>query len=343
MKKLLATTALVGLVASSAAFAETKVSGSIEATYNSISEGGTSSDGGGSLGNEVNLKISNTTELDNGLTANGHINFEDKGSSTAYDSQEIGLSSGNFKVYVGTDTGQHINSNVNPVVDDHAYDSMSGETAGTGADGFNRYAAHDVNHIGAEFKSDMGTLAVMYAPSDSGAGASAGSTASADASQTEINFKGSFGVEGLSVLLGHAKIEGKDSATTTTNEREETEDVVGFSYKYGQFAAGASYRSHDDGDANGVSTGTNNVAEQTAWSVTYAVNDQISLGYEQIETEKELVNASNPTEEAKAYTIGYDLGGLGVSIMWTEYDNLGNSATNTEDKESFQIRTVYKF
>jgi hypothetical protein len=54
MKKLLATTALVGLVASSASFAETKVSGSIEATYNSISAGSTDATGGGSLGNEVN-------------------------------------------------------------------------------------------------------------------------------------------------------------------------------------------------------------------------------------------------------------------------------------------------
>jgi len=340
MKKLLATTALVGLVAS-AAVAETKISGSIEATYNSISEGGTSAAGGGSLGNEVNLKISNTTELDNGLTANGHINFEDKGSraagGTAFDSQEIGLSSGNVKVYIGTDTGQHMNSNVNPRVDDNPFDSMAGES---GSDGFNRYATHDVNHIGAQFSTDFGKLALMYSPSDSGSDVSSGGITSADGSSMEINFKGNLGVDGLTVLAAKQTIEARDSATTTAGEREETEDYVGFSYKYGQFAVGAGRRTHDDGD--NAST-TNSVDTSDAYSVTYAVNDQVSIGYEYLETEKELSNASNPTEEAQSFTVGYDLGGLGVSFMWTEYDNVGNSATNTEDQDAFQIRTVYKF
>jgi len=337
MKKLLATTALVGLVASSASFAETKVSGSIEATYNSISAGSTDATGGGSLGNEVNLKISNTTELDNGLTANGHINFEDKGSSTAYDSQEIGLSSGNFKVYVGTDTGQHMNSNINPKVDDAGFDSMDGEI---GNDGFNRYDVHDVNHIGVEAKTDFGTVAVMYAPSGSGASSSSGATASDDGSAMEFNFKGSLGVEGLTVLAGKAKIEARDSASTTAGELEEEETYIGFSYKYGQFAVGAGKRTHDDGDS---ASATNSEDNSTSYSVTYAVNDQISLGYEVTNAEKELVNASNPEEETKAMTIGYDLGGLGVSLMWTETDNVGSSNAAADDKEAFQIRTVYKF
>ena len=337
MKKLLATTALVGLVASSAAIAETKVTGSIESTYNSISEGGTSAAGGGSLGNEVNLKISNSTELDNGMTAKGHINFEDKGSSTAYDSQMIGLTSGNITVYAGTDTGQHMNSNINPRVDDAPFDSMSGESGG---DAFNRYSTHDVNHIGANLKTDFGGIAIMYSPSASGASSSSGATASDDGSSMEFNFKGSLGVDGLTVLAGKQTVEAKDSASTTAGELEEEETYVGVSYKYGQFAVGAGKRTHDDGDS---SSATNSVDEQTAYSVTYAVNDQVSVGWEYIETDKELVNASNPTEEAQSFTVGYDLGGLGFSFMWTEYDNVGNSATNTEDQDAFQIRTVYKF
>jgi hypothetical protein len=337
MKKLLATTALVGLVASSASFAETKISGSIEATYNSISEGSTSAAGSGGLGNEVNLKISNTTELDNGLTASGHINFEDKGSTTAYDSQAIALSTGDFKFYVGTDTGQHMNSNINPKVDDAGFDSMSGEI---GNDGMNRYATHDVNHVGVNAKSDFGTVAVMYSPSGAGASQSAGGTTSADGSSLEYNFKGSFGVDGLTVLAGKQKIEAKDSASTTADELEEEETYVGFSYKYGQFAVGAGKRTHDDGDS---ASANNSVDNSTSYSATYSVNDQISLGYEITNAEKELSNASNPEEETKAMTIGYDLGGMGVSFMWTETDNVGASNAAADDKEAFQIRTVYKF
>jgi outer membrane protein OmpU len=340
MKKLLATTALVGLVASSAAIAETKVSGSIEATYNSVSVGGTGATGSGSLGNEVNLKISNTTELDNGLKANGHINFEDKGTraagGTAFDSQEIGLSSGNFKFYVGTDTGQHINSNINPRVDDQPADVVGDEI---GDDAFNRYDVHDVNHVGVEVGTDYGKFAVMYAPSNSGSDVTSSATTDADGSATEINFKGSLGVEGLTVSLGQAKVNSKDGASSTAGELDEKETYYGASYKYGQFAIGAGKRTHDDGNG----TATNSEDNQLAYSVTYAVNDQISVGYEVVETEKELVNASNPKEEAKAFTIGYDLGGMGVSFMWTEIDNMGSSNDAANDVESFQIRTVYKF
>ena len=62
MKKLLTTTALVGLIASSvSSYAETKVQGAIEQTINFNSTGGTGATAGDNgIGQEVNLTVSSS-------------------------------------------------------------------------------------------------------------------------------------------------------------------------------------------------------------------------------------------------------------------------------------------
>ena len=91
MKKLLTTTALIGLVASSvSSYAETKVTGAIEQTYNANSVGGTDAKkGSDGLGQENNLKITSSKELDNGMSLKGGFQIEDG----AVDSSSIILSS----------------------------------------------------------------------------------------------------------------------------------------------------------------------------------------------------------------------------------------------------------
>jgi hypothetical protein len=336
MKKLLATTALVGLAMSSASLAEVKVSGSIEQTYNSNSVGGTTAASSGGLGQETNISISSTKELDNGMTASGKFNLESNDADTKNDVSEIKLSSGNIAFHVGVDTGQHIHSNINPRVDDNPFDALSL----SGDDGMIRKQAHDKQHVGLDFATDIGKFAINYSPNGSGADQSASGTAEADGSITEISFKGSLGVDGLSVLVGQEKAEALHSAGTTPGELEEKEKVISVAYSMGQFAVGATRRTFDDGD----DTTTNSIDTVTAMSATYAVNDQLSVGYEQITGEFELGGSGNKVdEETKALTIGYNLGGLAVSAMMVESDNVGGSEAVANDKEAFQIRTVYKF
>jgi hypothetical protein len=336
MKKLLATTALVGLAVSSASFAEVKVSGSIEQTYNSNSIGGTGTGGSGGLGQETNLSISSSKELDNGMTASGKFNLESSDADTKNDTSEIKLSSGNMSFHVGVDTGQHIHSNINPRVDDNPFDSVGL----SGDDGMIRKQAHDKQHVGLDFATDMGKFAVNYSPNGSDASQSASATGEGDGSITELSFKGSLGVDGLTVLIGQEKIEAADASATADGYREEKEKVVSLSYNAGQFAVGATKRTFDDGNG----TSTNSIDTVTAVSATYAINDQISVGYEQITGEFELSGSSGKSdEETKALTVGYNLGGLAVSAMFTEAENIGGSTSTASDVDGFQIRTVYKF
>ena len=332
MKKLLTTTALIGLVASSvSSYAETKVTGSIEQTYNANSVGGTDAKSGSDgLGQETNLKISSSKELDNGMKLSGGFNSEDG----AIDSSSIVLSSGAISFGVGADFGQHIHSNINPRVDDNPFDAISL----SGDDGMNVYQVHDVQHIGLAFKTDMGTVALNYAPGNTSITASDGNTASTGGSGTEISFKGNLGVDGLTVLLGQETISADTNGQVTAATAEEVEKVAGFTYGQGAWAVGYTHRTFDDGTTSAVE---NSIDTVTAISATYAISDSLSIGYENLTGEFE--SSALKDEESDAITVGYNLGGLGVSVMYVESDNIAGGSTAQDTQEELQIRTVYKF
>ena len=339
MKKLLTTTALIGLVASSvSSYAETKVTGSIEQAYNTVSQGGTATASGNrSLGQETNVKISSSKELDNGMTLSGHIQMEDKTSGVDTDSTSIKLTSGAMSFEVGIDTGQHIKSNINPRVDDAPQDSIGSAMVGT--DALNRYAVHDVQHVGFAYKTDAGTLAINYSPDGTGTANSAGTITDVGGSGMEISFKGSLGIDGLALLVGQETIEANDSAGTAKDTLEEKEQVLSVSYGQGPWAVGYTHRTHDDGDS---ASANNSIETVTAISATYAISDTLSIGYENVTGEFEN-SATKHDEESDAITVGYNLGGLGVSFMYVETDNVAGGTTTADDKEGFQIRTVYSF
>ena len=332
MKKLLTTTALIGLVASSvSSYAETKVTGAIEQTYNANSVGGTGAQtGSDGLGQETNLKITSSKELDNGMKLSGGFNSEDG----AIDSSSIVLSSGAISFGVGADFGQHIHSNINPRVDDNPFDAISL----SGDDGMNVYQVHDKQHVGLAFKTDMGTVALNYAPGNTSITASDGSTASAGGSGTEISFKGNLGVDGLTVLLGQETISADTNGQVTAATAEEVEKVAAFSYGQGAWAVGYTHRTFDDGTTSAVE---NSIDTVTAISATYAISDSLSIGYENLTGEFE--SSALKDEESDAITVGYNLGGLGVSVMYVESDNIAGGSTAQDTQEELQIRTVYKF
>lgn len=335
MKKLLTTSALVGMLVSSVAIAETKVTGSIEQAYNTISVGGSGASGSSGLGQETNIKISGSKELANGLALSGHIQLESNNATTKNDSTSLKLTSGAFSFEVGVDTGQHIHSNINPRVDDEPFQSL----ATSGTDGMIRAQAHDKQHIGVAYKTAVGTFAANYAPSSTGAEATAGSTADGGGSIREYSFSGDLGVEGLKVLIGQETIEANDGNVTTAGTLEETEKVLSFSYGQGPWAVGYTHRTFDDGDS---AAATNNIDKVVAMSATYAITDTLTVGVEKMTGEFEN-SASKKDEETTAITVGYNLGGLGVAFMYTETDHVAGGSTAADNKEAFQIRTVYSF
>ncbi|EMH80006.1 hypothetical protein HIMB114_00003820 [alpha proteobacterium HIMB114] len=326
MKKLLATTAIVSVSFASVALAEVTVKGSIEQTINSRSYNKAANEhkGTGSMGQETNLTVSSSGELDNGLSIKGSFRSEDG----SVDHSSIKVSGDTLGFEIGADTGSTIHTQINPTVGD----SVWFVTGAQGDDGFTTYEAHDVQHIGIDAKLGGMTAAVNYAPSNNGISAGDSNKTDAGGSATEMLLKGSI-MEGVNFLIGQEKIEAANSGGS-----EETEKTYQVSYSAGQFALGASIRDFDDGDSTATAGTTDEVTYLTA---TYAVNDQVSLGIQSVTAESEGTGTSATDEETLGISLGYNLGPIGVEVMYAETDNLAHS--NADDVEGVQIRTVYKF
>ena len=324
MKKLLTTTAIASVALAGAAMSEIKVSGSIEQTYNSNSfdKAGSQVNGSSAIGSETNLKVSSSTELDNGMTASGAFRSE----NGSIDHKSFKLSSGGFAVELGIDTGANITGDIIPTVADQTHDFLK-HTDIDATDSLIGADAHDKEHIGLSYKSDIGTIAVNYAPDTSASNNGSSSVTDGGGSATEFVFAGSLGVDGLNVKVGQQTSE---SANTTDGDIEET--TYQAKYTMGQFSAGFAIRDADD------ETSTTEKSGSEAFAISYAVNDQVSISYEDRTTETD-GNATD--EEAKAFSVGYNLGGLAIVANIGEVDNIGGSAG--ENGEGFQLRTVYKF
>ena len=339
--KLLLTTALVGTVAlSGAALAETKVTGNVETTYRSDSydKAAQKVTGGSGFGMETNIGVVTTKDLDNGMSLKAGMNIETGNvSSTATNetTSDVGyveVTSGNFSVHVGQDYGNNLNSIGIPTVGDNYIDASAASLATTAKDLSEE--AHDALHLGLAGKFDAGTLFLNYAPDNSvkNSTVGAGDSGIADnaGSSLEIGAKLS-PVEGLSIQLGRQE----DKQTIDSGSTSEAEQqFISAQYSFGQFAVGASQRTYDDG---GTSAATNDY-ENTSFGVTYAVNDQLSVGLQMGEASE-----GNDTvdEEVTMLSVGYNMGGMGLEFSYAQVENKG--AESGSDVDSIQIRTITKF
>ena len=335
MKKLLISTALISSVfaLSSAAIAEIKISGSIEQTYKSVSHDAsnataTAMKGGSALGQETNLKVSGSKDLENGLKTSGFINLED----SAIDQSDISIGNGTFTVTLGADTNQTIATTINPRVgDDPNTLASTGTASQIITDGLSSYSAHDVQHVGFTAKVGDGTVNLNYAPS--GAGITNGDSTISDTGVTgagagsavEISYSGTI-MPGLKVLLGQQVTEAANGGNDAT---ERTYQVA---YSQGAFAVGYAHRTFDDKAV------TTEVSKVTNVSASFAASKDLSISIERAEGERD---GDNDEEEITTFGIGYNLGGFAITAQYAETKNFNTVAG--DDSEAFQVRTVYAF
>jgi outer membrane protein OmpU len=332
--KLLMTTALVGSVAlAGASFAETKLTGNVEMTYKSDSRDLAASDKNGkaAFGMETNIGAVTTKELDNGMSMKAGMNLETGNDTDNQATSDVGyveVSSGNFSVHVGQDYGNNLNTAGIPTVGDNYIDASAASLATTNKDLGEE--AHDALHLGLAGKFEGGVAFLNYAPS-SAKNDDTGDSGTTDdgGSILELGIKGSY--NGLSFQLGQQE-DKQDNDSASVSEAKQQFYSVG--YAAGQFALGASKRTYD---AGGTNTSTNDY-ENTAYGVTYAVNDQLSVGIQYGEASE---GDDTVDEETTAFSVGYSLGGMGLEFTYSQVDNVG--AVSGEDSTGFQIRTVSKF
>ena len=329
--KLLLTTAIAGLVVvGGVAQAETKVSGNLEQTFTAVSDkasNGAASNSG--LGAEYNIGLSSSAELDNGLTAKFGFNLEANNAAAAADVHFLTIGNDTMSVSIARDNGNNLSATGIPHISDTAHTVMSGgayNNLGIGAsDG------HNDDHIRADINGMGGTLTLRYVPTDGGTGGSSSPAVENNNSAYDVIYRGSLGVEGLSVVAGMHRVEG----TGTNNDLEL--DKYSVAYNFGQFAVGVEKQKSKDSAA----AGAQDEKDSTSASITFAVNDKLSVGLARYETERTDAGVKDPQEEKTTMIgVGYSLGGIAIDVNYAMAENFNNT---TQDRDVLQIRTIQKF
>jgi hypothetical protein len=325
MKKLLTATALTSVLFAGAAVSDVKVGGNIEWTYNSLSYDKVASQPSGSrgFGSEENFNITYTGELNNGMAVKAYVGLEDGSSNESYTS----ITSGGTTVLWGIDAGPNSKGTFVPTAGDDLADISAGASSYKYENAQLAKAVHDANHISLQQKFEGGSVYLNYAPALDNSGSDSSITTTSG-SGTEIG--ASFTVEGLKIVAGRETGKNLNDSDSTTSDLTDT--VLAASYNFGNIAVGYQQRTLDDG------TASNSDTKMTTLGVTYAANDNMTVGLQLTKSDKD---GSTNDEEGQAITIGYSLGSMAVQASYAQIDNLGYAAG--DDVDAIQIRTLTKF
>jgi len=321
----LGVSALCGsLAAISAANAgDLAVTGGADVTWVSLSDQVT----GNPIGIGSNYGFSGSGELDNGWSVGLSIAHDNKG---GYSNTNVTIGipgTGDVKLSQGVSgTGIDRMDDMTPSVWEEA--DGAGLSAGiTNVQGTS--AGTTIEYSTAADMLPMGLSArLAWSPDSDGAGASdkGGSGVSGikgSGYDVTLTADGSnFGMDGLSLYGGISNVEQDQSAATVSGDAKER--VLGIKYAMGGFTVGYQQNKDEQG------TTTNNTYDNTYYSVTFNVNDDLSIGYNHAESDKE----GSVTAEADSFQVAYTYGGATFRIAEVDVANQAYSTATTADLDA---------
>ena len=128
------------------------------------------------------------------------------------------------------------------------------------------------------------------------------------------------GVSGLTLYGGLSEITQETHSGKVNGNRDE--DVWGVKYAMGSFTVGYQQSTEDTG-----LTGTAEY-ENTSYGITFSVNDDLSIGYGHIESDK---SGTANDAEADSIQASYTMGGATFRIAEVDVENSGYQSTAESD------------
>ena len=318
-KTLLLTSALASVaLISTASFAELKVSATQEWEFSSANLASTSTNNK-LLGSQTDLNLSGGGDLGGGNSYTMSYAF----SNAAHDTIQANLKMGGVDIELGQNgsIGVEDVKAIVPFVNNRAND-VGGTTTIS-------YDVTDLSsgksYIGANFAAgSAGAISVGYNPNMANTRATgtdagiAGGTLSTGSAFT-ASFKGSLGVDGLTVGVG--VLEGSNANSVNDDVASLT---YGVAYNFGSISVGAQ---HIENTADAAKTATSETIVDN-YGVAFAASDSISLGLYRSDSKKEVEGVAGNKMESTILQIGYKLGAAKVSYDYVSSDNYGHSATD---------------
>ena len=198
---------------------------------------------------------------------------------------------------------------VMPAANEETWATVGGTVSGLadGSEGNNNFT-----YVLPELMEGL-AMEVFYQPSDAAQGSS-------------TEYKAVFtGIDGLEV--GYA---GGDNEDSLTNTIENTNLWV----KYTMDAFTVGYQANEE-DEQTASADT----DFTAYGISYAVSDELSISYGASETEHE--NTSLTDQKASAVGFSYVSGGMTIGGSMHDVDNVGG--TSTTDNQGYELNVTFAF
>jgi len=351
--KLLLSTALVGgLMAGSAAIAQTSVTGNIAINYRAQSfDGANTGLSTRGFGRETQVNVQNKGKLNNGLDYAAGFSLEFDGNdrtnttgaqsvsgteanSISNENVYVNFISGGTTVTIGVDHIQNITTTAVPQI----FDVMDNVAAGIGGKA--------TNTIGANAKEAMGfgimqvipgtglTASLNYVPryNDFGSTDQAVSSTNGNNSAYEYGIVGSnaFGVKGL----GFRYFANKADADVTANKDLEGQHY-GISYNTGVFAIGVEKHKQNRTSSTGTADSIDQISK--TYSATYAVNKDLSLGVTHINTD---ISAAQD-EKITSVQVGYNLGAVAAVLAYSDLSDIGTTAGKDAKELQFRITAAF--
>ncbi len=321
-------TALAGsLVATSAIAGAVTVSGTANITYTAntgaqdnagiyATDENTGVDGN-RWGINKTLAFSGSGELDNGWTVSVSQSLK-AGSTTGVGmTLDMGdLGSINYEADTGARGIGKIKDMI-PTADEDVGNGLdvNGSSTGGGLSGTVSGGVKGFHY--ANTISDMVEVGVGYAPKG-GKGNAQGGTSGAGAVEP---FTSAFvkldPIDGLEVGVGVGE---RPAGNADAQQTDDFMTVYG-TYVYGPLTFGLQLSDVD-------TPGSTADDEQTRWGILYAVNDEISLSYQDHENDD---STNSVDEDAKGYSASYTSGGITFKVHRNKGDNIGNTASNTSE------------
>ena len=330
MKKLLATTALAGVVLSGSAFAQTTITGELRLGYKAQSHGAAlSSSRGFGTEQQINIQTKGKTNIGWDYAAgfslendgeqtgtlfneNTYMDFTNVGSGTTIsigrDHMQRSDSARNASVFFGYDASDVIEG-IYSTTSSQLIQASPGTNAGQS---FGIGIIQDV--------AKLGKVSYNYVPTKSAPVTSEETPTDNASGAYEIGFTGNLGVTGLNVYA----FKGADSSNTVGQTYKGEHKNVGISYNVGQFSAGYERTIHKG--RNSVLAGSE--ITENGYGVAYAITKDLSIQGHLTKAKRE---TSAAEAEVKSIQLGYNLGPAALVVGYGEGENL-NGATGAANQ-----------
>src|SRR6056300_2269 len=298
-------TALAGsLIATTAMAGSLSVSGGAKLSH--TTKGGTSdAASGNNWGMQKLMSVTGGGELDNGhsVSLSHYMTVEGAQSSSilTYDMGDAGKIM--FTDHAGG-LGIAGIDDLMPTAVEEIWDGLGGTKNGYVSQATSGFEYTNTSVDGVKIEIGYGT---SQAANDDGGVSGTGATNSSDSIAVQYT-----GIEGANLFFG----------TGTLGGATETDvDTMGATYAMGAATIGV--------QSSKVDPAATAEEETLAYSVSFAVNDDLSISYGESTTEL----SGSVDQEIKGISIGYSMGGLSVAMHANEGDNIGNTANNYKHTE----------